>query len=68
MSNKYHEFFVESPEGIAYIRVLKRLIGQQHERAEKSPELARDFTQRAKGIREAMDQALSMSTEVKKPE
>jgi hypothetical protein len=40
MSNKYHEFFVESPEGIAYIRVLKRLIGQQHERAEKSPELA----------------------------
>jgi hypothetical protein len=68
MSNKYHDFFIDSPEGIAYTRILKRMITQQHERAEKSPELARDFTQRAKGIREALDQALSMSTEVKKPE
>jgi hypothetical protein len=68
MSNRYHEFFIESPEGVQYIRTLDEMISQQHEKAEKSPESARDFTQRAKGIREALDQARSMSTEVKKPE
>lgn len=68
MSNKYHEFFIESAEGIQYIRILDKLINQQHEKAEKTPELAVTFTQRAKGIREARDMAVSMSTEVKKPE
>jgi hypothetical protein len=68
MSNKYHEFFIESPEGIQYIRILDKMITQEHEKAEKSPELAMTFTQRAKGIREARDMAVSMSTEVKKPD
>lgn len=68
MSNRYHDFFINSEEGIAYVRILKKMISQQHEKAEKSPELARDFTQRAKGIREALNQALTMSTEAKKPE
>jgi hypothetical protein len=67
MSNRYHDFFIESDEGKAYIRVLNKLIDQNHRKAEQSPELARDFTQRAKGIREALDQATSMATDIKKP-
>lgn len=68
MSNKFSEFFIESPEGIQYLRILKKLITQQHEKAERNPELARDYAQRAKGIREALDMANSLSTEVKKPD
>lgn len=66
-ASKYRNFFVESPEGQQYVRILKKLITSNHQKAEQSPELARDFAQRAKGLREALDMTTSLSSDIKKP-
>lgn len=62
----YRAFFIESPEGAEYVAKLNQLIVSQHEKAENDPLLARDYTQRAKGIREAISLISSLTTDAKK--
>lgn len=54
MNKIWREFFIDSVEGQRFMERLQQMIDSQHEDAEKSPELARDHTQRAKGIREVI--------------
>lgn len=51
----YNEFFNKSDAGQYYLEVLGNLIVDNHEKAEKTPELARDYVQRARGARDALD-------------
>lgn len=62
----YRKFFFESDDGQEFIHELRRLITTNHEAAEKTPELARDYVQRAKGNREVLDHITSVTTEIKK--
>lgn len=62
----YRNFFLESPAGEHFMKHLTELITQQHELAEKNPELARDYTQRAKGIRETLDHIRVATVKAKK--
>jgi hypothetical protein len=64
--SRYRDFFIESVEGQAYLRALEDLIQAEHTKAEDNPPMSRDHTQRAKGLREAINQAAVMSTESKK--
>lgn len=66
-TNKYHDFFMNTEEGQKYLKALEGLIEAKHQKAEDNPGLEATFTQQAKGIREALKQAQSMSTEAKKP-
>lgn len=50
-----YEAFFASPAGIQYLTTIKTLIDSNHQKAEDTPELARDYMQRAKGNREALD-------------
>lgn len=52
--NRYRDFFIESPEGQQFVKSLLALIDSNHEKGENEPELARDYMQRAKGIREVL--------------
>lgn len=49
--SKMRDFFVESDEGVEFVKSLYALIDSEHERAENEPEHSRDHTQRANGIR-----------------
>lgn len=68
-TTRYREFFKESPEGLAYIATLHDLITTQHEKAEDTddPQASHAYTQRAKGIREALSLISTLTTEAKKP-
>lgn len=52
---KYRDFFKESQAGEHFTNSLASLIEQNHHKAENYPELARDYAQRCKGIREVID-------------
>jgi len=62
----YQNFFLKTEEGKAYIAELERLIDSNHEKSEASPELSRDYAQRAKGIREALEHIQNVIIEPKK--
>lgn len=66
-TQRYVEFFVNSAEGQAYVKRLKSLIDFQHTQAESDIDHARDFTQRAAGIREALKLIDRLTVEAKKP-
>ena len=51
--------FVDSPAGNWYIERLDSSIKHNHNKAEDNPEMSRDYTQRAKGVREALEQLTS---------
>lgn len=61
----YRAFFLESAAGQHFMKHLPYLIDLQHEAAEKNPELARDYTQRAKGIREVVNHISSVTVKPK---
>lgn len=61
----YKQFF-GSPAGAEFLAELNRLIQAEHEQAEDKPELARDHTQRAKGVRSVLQHIQIVTTEVKK--
>lgn len=67
MSNRFKEFFMDMPEGQQYQKQLRELIDGNHVKAENDPEHARDHTQRAKGIREAIALVQSLSADDYKP-
>lgn len=54
MSQAYRDFFKDSPAGQEFVTKLHVLIDTQHKKGEDSPEMSRDYTQRAKGIREVI--------------
>lgn len=62
---KQHRIYFESDAGKELLQSLQVQITAMHQKAENSPELARDFAQRAKGIREALDIISSMIAERK---
>lgn len=51
----YNEFFNKSDAGQYYLDKLAEIIVDCHEKAEETPELARDYVQRARGARDALD-------------
>lgn len=65
-ADAYREFFFKSEAGQEFMKEISRLIATSHEEAEKSPELARDYVQRAKGNRQLLEHITSVTTEVKK--
>lgn len=66
LAKEYKAFFVESEAGRNYIAELERLINDAHKDAEDTPELARDYVQRAKGTRDALNHIIAVGTEIKK--
>jgi hypothetical protein len=60
-SKRYREFFVESIEGEAFMTKLNDLISSLHEKAEREPELSRDYVQQARGVREVVKQVNILS-------
>lgn len=66
LTKAYHAFFEKSEAGKYYVSQLNQLIRSAHENAENTPENARDYTQRAKGVREALDHITSVGAEIKK--
>jgi polyhydroxyalkanoate synthesis regulator phasin len=62
----YQNFFIKTEEGKDFIKEILRQIAANHELAEKDPELARDYVQRAKGNREILEHIQSVTAEPKK--
>ena len=61
----YQNFFLKTEEGKYFLSEINRLIEANHEFAEREPELARDFSQRAKGNREVLEHIQSAVAELK---
>ena len=66
MQKEYQNFFVKSEAGKSFIAEVERLIESNHAKSETSPELSRDFAQRAKGNREIIEHIQSVVAEIKK--
>lgn len=66
----YKAFFIDSPAGMHYVKQINASIAQCHENAEKQPESAAHWSQRAKGMRDTLLYVNSMIAEpqVKKKE
>lgn len=63
MSTKvYKDFFENTEEGVQLMNSLHKLIDNNHKSAENDGETARDYTQRAKGIREVINHINSLKT------
>jgi hypothetical protein len=60
----YKAFFVESPAGQEFMQELTRLINSAHEDAEEDPNLARDYTQHARGVRQVIGYINGSLTEI----
>jgi hypothetical protein len=58
--------FLKTDEGKYFTTTLDEMIDKQHEQAEKDPNLARDFTQQARGIRLVVEHIQSVTGGVKK--
>jgi RNase P subunit RPR2 len=65
-ADAYREFFLKSEAGKEFVKEVERLITNNHEEAEKNPELSRDYVQRAKGNRQLLEHITSVTTEIKK--
>lgn len=66
LKNAYQSFFIKSKAGEHFMNELINLIARNHEDAEKNPELARDYVQRAKGNREIRDHINSVMADRRK--
>lgn len=62
---KQTQDFVTSPAGEHFISKLDQLIAENHEKAENDGDKASQFTQRAKGVREAKQELIAMSVVLK---
>lgn len=63
-TSAYVQFF-ESPAGLELLTTLATMIDSEHQHAEDNPELARDHTQRAKGMRSVQNIIKSLQIGVK---
>ena len=66
LPDAYTQFFIKSEEGQYFLGQMNALIANNHEKAEDNPESARDFTQRAKGVREVLAHIRVTTTKPKK--
>jgi len=62
----YDQFFVNSLAGKEFMESLSKMIDSAHKSAEDSPELARDYTQHARGIRQVKEHIDGVMTQIKK--
>jgi hypothetical protein len=60
----YKQFF-QSPAGIEFMNFLDVAIETNYTSAENTPELARDYVQRAKGVRTVIEHIQSVTAERK---
>lgn len=58
--------FLKTEEGKYFTDTLDEIIDNQHAEAERDPALARDYTQRAKGVRLVVEHIQSVVGGVKK--
>lgn len=58
--NKAYDHFFRNEGGEHLMQVITEIITTNHLRAEKEPENARDYVQRAKGAREVLDHIQSV--------
>ena len=61
----YKTFFEQSDAGEYFMNSLDNLIDSKHKEAEKNPELARDHTQRACGVRDVQNMIKVMTADIK---
>lgn len=61
MSKANRDFFVDSQHGAKFVESLHAMIDREHERAENEPDSSRDHTQRAKGIRDVINEIKRIS-------
>lgn len=66
LTKQYKEFFVETKAGQDFVKSITDMIESNHEKAENTPENARDYSQRAKGVREVVSLIDTLVTESKK--
>lgn len=66
LKSAYTEFFYKSEAGKYFITSINDLITKAHEHAEDNAELARDYTQEARGARQVLNHIQSVTTEIKK--
>lgn len=59
----YQSFFLKNEAGKQFMTSIEKMIESQHAQAENTPELARDYAQRAKGVREVMSHIKSLTAE-----
>lgn len=57
---KAYNTFFRSKGGEHLISIITEIVSSNHLKAEQSPELARDYVQRAKGAREVLDHIQSV--------
>jgi len=58
--NAYQQFFLKNEAGREFMSRVAGLIASNHDKAEKEPDLARDYVQRAKGNREIIEHIQSL--------
>ena len=63
LDKAYQNFFIKTEAGEYFMNELTRLLGADHIEAEEKPELARDYVQRAKGVRQVIDHINSVCVE-----
>lgn len=59
----YQNFFLKNEAGKDFLTKIYELIDQNHRKAEKHPEQARDYVQRAMGEREIIEHIQSLTAE-----
>lgn len=59
IKKQYNSFF-RAKGGEHLISIITEIVASNHLKAEQSPELARDYVQRAKGAREVLDHIQSV--------
>jgi hypothetical protein len=60
----YDQFFNKTDAGKYFIEYVNSYIAGQHDKAEDTPELARDFVQSAKGAREIVKHIRSFEVDL----
>ena len=65
MNEAYRAFFQKSEHSREFMVTLEKRILANHDKAESEPENARDYSQRAKGIKEIKHHILSVTASKK---
>ena len=65
---KQYADFIASVAGEKFINKLNLLISTNHQSAEDNPDNSRDYVQRAKGVREALNELIASGVEVNQKE
>jgi hypothetical protein len=59
IKRQYNSFF-RAKGGEHFMKIMTEIIASNHIKAEENPENARDYVQRAKGVREVVDHVQSV--------